>query len=480
MSVRPVVVGVLSMATGLATGLPASAQTTAESAPSLKATALGAEDSAFLRIFLRDGSSLVSYGELARVEDRAVFSMPTSAAPLDPQLHLVTLPSDRVDWERTNRYAESARASRYLATRAEQDYGALSDEVAQALSDISKVQDAPGRLAIVERARKTLAEWPSAHYNYKQEEVRQMIGTLDEAIADLRAAAGLRRFDLAFVAAVELPETREPLLPKPTPREAIEQTLLAARLTPSSVERVSLLTTALGRLDRDDANVEGSWASTTRTAVKGMIDAEVAVDRMYQNLTKRHLSVAEQRAKVADVRGVQSLLAQIATDDQRLGNRRPEAVAALVGAVEDQLNAARRLRLARDQWLLKSVDYRRYNAEVAPYIQRLQLLRPALEDIKALAGSTPAALGQIQAASSAIVAAVASVPAPEDLRAAHALLVSAAQLADSAARIRREAALSGDLARAWDASSAAAGALMLTTRATTDIQALLKPPVPIK
>jgi hypothetical protein len=54
--------------------------------------------------------------------------------------------------------------------------------------------------------------------------------------------------------------------------------------------------------------------------------------------------------------------------------------------------------------------------------------------------------------------------------------VSAAQLADNAARIRREAILSGDLARAWDASSAAAGALMLGERSRSDIQALLRRP----
>jgi hypothetical protein len=55
-------------------------------------------------------------------------------------------------------------------------------------------------------------------------------------------------------------------------------------------------------------------------------------------------------------------------------------------------------------------------------------------------------------------------------------LVSAVQLADNAARIRREATLAGDMARAWDASSAAAGALMLGTKARTDILALLRPP----
>ena len=44
----------------------------------------------------------------------------------------------------------------------------------------------------------------------------------------------------------------------------------------------------------------------------------------------------------------------------------------------------------------------------------------------------------------------------DEFRSAHALLVSGVQLAGSAARIRLDAALSGDIARAWDASSAAA------------------------
>jgi hypothetical protein len=50
------------------------------------------------------------------------------------------------------------------------------------------------------------------------------------------------------------------------------------------------------------------------------------------------------------------------------------------------------------------------------------------------------------------------------------------QLAGNAAQIRREAALAGDMARAWDASSAAAGALMLGAKARTDILAALRLP----
>ena len=95
-----------------------------------------------------------------------------------------------MDWERTVNYAESARASRYLATRAEPTTRCCTTEIAQALNDVAQTTDRRRRLAIVERARKTLADWPPRHYNYKQADVRQMLGMLDEAIADLRAAAG--------------------------------------------------------------------------------------------------------------------------------------------------------------------------------------------------------------------------------------------------------------------------------------------------
>ena len=48
------------------------AQTTAASA---------AADATLFRVFLRDGASLVSYGEFARVGDQVVFSMPVGGGP---------------------------------------------------------------------------------------------------------------------------------------------------------------------------------------------------------------------------------------------------------------------------------------------------------------------------------------------------------------------------------------------------------------
>ena len=93
-----------------------------------------------------------------------------------------------------------------------------------------------------------------------------------------------------------------------------------------------------------------------------------------------------------------------------------------------------------------------------------------------MSGSTPAALARIDRLVAWIVKRASAISPPEELSASHAVFVSAAYLAENAARIRREAALAGSIERAWDASSAAAGALMLGAKSRTDIQELLRQP----
>jgi hypothetical protein len=58
------------------------------------------------------------------------------------------------------------------------------------------------------------------------------------------------------------------------------------------------------------------------------------------------------------------------------------------------------------------------------------------------------------------------------------VLVSALQMADTAARLRQDAIASGTLKQAWDASAAAAGSLMLAERARGDLERVLEPPQP--
>src|SRR4029077_8137768 len=88
----------------------------------------------------------------------------------------------------------------------------------------------------------------------------------------------------------------------------------------------------------------------------------------------------------------------------------------------------------------------------------------------------PGALAATERVIALILKRASLIAPPAEFSAAHALIVSAAQMAGSAAVIRRQATLSGDIARAWDASSAAAGALMLSAQARTEIRALFRPP----
>jgi hypothetical protein len=436
-----------------------------------------ANDAVEFRVFLKDGTSLVSFGELARVDNRVVFSMPTSASETEPQLQLVNIAAEHVDWDRTTRYAESVRSARYVATQGETQYAMLTAEIGQAINDVQLTADPVKRLEVVERARRTLAEWPARHYNFKQAEIGHMVSLLDEAIADLRASAGVQRFDLNFVASTEeVKVPREPLLPPPTIREAIEQTLTAARLADAPAERVSLMVVALANIDRNAELLPSEWRTDVRRATRANIETELQADRDYQSLTSRILGLASTRARSADVRGIERLAAEVRTRDQALGYKRPEAVNALMESIEVELDAARRLRLARDRWAMRADEFKKYHASVNVSMERLEGLTPALEDIKSLAGSGPWALQTIQRVAAQVLKTVSSIQPPDEFQSAHALLQSAAQMADSAAKIRREAALHSSMPRAWDASAAAAGAMMLGTRARSEIQELLKVP----
>ena len=102
-------------------------------------TAQPAASRVLFRVFLSDGRVLSSYGEWARLDDRVIFSMPTQLSREPVELHLVTIPSQRVDWPRTEQYAESVRAAAYAATRGDADFAAFSSEVAKTLNEVAQI-----------------------------------------------------------------------------------------------------------------------------------------------------------------------------------------------------------------------------------------------------------------------------------------------------------------------------------------------------
>lgn len=429
------------------------------------------------RIFLADGSTLVSYGDFARVADRVVFSMPVewSRSSGSPRLQLVNIPASAVDWAATDRYAASARAEHYAATRGEADFTRLSGQVAWALNEIALSKDPARRLQLAEAARRSLAEWSRDSLGYRASEVADLASLLDEVVSEMRAAAGVDRFEFNLVASTG-PPPPVPMLPRPNLRESIEQVLAAARLTQEPAGRIDLLRTAMSMLDGSEATLPASWVVRTRVLTISELSAELRVDSAYAALTSSTLKTADAQARQANVRGLESLIAKALERDDALGRKRPDVMSGLLGALDAKIEAARRLRLARDGWALRRPAYQKYRSAIDRPLSLLAKTRSVLEDIRWLAGPSPANLRRTDQQLDQASAALSRVTPPQELESVHALLKSVVLLAKSACRVRRQALESGEMAMAWDASSAAAGALSVLARATGDLQRLLRPP----
>ena len=425
------------------------------------------------RVILKDGTALASVGEYSRAGDRVVFSMPLGPVG-GGRLQLMNLPAGTVDWDSTTRYAEAVRYARYVATRAEMDYAALTGEVAAALNEIALARDPARRLAIAERAQRLVNAWPAAHFGYRSADVREMATLLDETISDLRAAAGVSQFDFNLVASVQAPSM--PLLPAPSPAQTSEQAMIAARASDVPAERLSLLHAIVATLDEPGSPLPPAWRRLAKASAEATLKAELEVERRYEAVSESLLRSSERAAARADVRGVERAIQSLARRDERLGKRRPDQVQALLAALEDRLDAARRLRVMRDQWQLRARAFGEYTAAIADPVRQVERLRPRLDDVRSLAGPPVADLPALAARFDAIYRRLVAVKAPPELSGAHGTLLSAVDLGLQAVRTRSRAAVGGDVKAAWDASAAASGAIMLLAQAKQSIAALSSPP----
>jgi len=186
--------------------------------------------------------------------------------------------------------------------------------------------------------------------------------------------------------------------------------------------------------------------------------------------------VASRAASRARVREVEAALARIAREDERLGRRRPDVVQALNATVRAHLETARRLRLMRDRWLMRRAAYREYENSVSSAILQLVKAQPALDAIKRLEGPPPAQLRSLGERLAGGADRLQRLTISADLREIHDMLVSAWRFAETAVDTRQEAIGSGEMPKAWHASSAAAGALMMLSRLQGEIRRLLEPP----
>lgn len=428
------------------------------------------------RIFLNDGSTLVSYGEYARVADRVIFSMPVGGAADQPRLQVVSVPSTSVNWGRTEQYAQSARYQQYASTRGEEDYQALSNEVAQALNDIALTKDPRQALAKAEQVRQTLVAWPQSHFGYRQDDVRDIVSLLDESIAGLRGTTqGTGAFQVSLFAGVpRIPI--EPVTGMPTAREELDDLFHLATLTKRASDRVALLQSALALLKDGGTGYSALEVDALRRHTERDIQNELAIDSSYAQLVRRMMTAATKAAAQAHVADVEHIVRRLDSADAKLGKQRPETIEALRASLQAKLTAARRLQLLRDQWQLRVGRYREYEHSIGAQMLQLVKAEPMLESIRRLEGPPVDQLRTLRSRLSGGSERLQRVQTSEDLRDTHDLLVSAWRFAENAANMRYDAVASGNIDQAWKASSAAAAALLMISRAQEQLRALVEPP----
>jgi hypothetical protein len=432
-----------------------------------------AEELPLFRLFLHDGAVVTCLGEYARVDTHVVCSLVLDGLE---RTELVRVRVDKVNWEKTEEYATALRAARYAEARGERDFAELSGQIAELLNEVGQTTDNARRLGIALEARRRLAEWPSRHYNYRAADVQQILQLVDDAVSDFRAAAGAQQFDLALHAVVAPPPPPR-LLAAPTAEESATTALTLAAGTEQAGERVSLLEAIARALGETAGRMSTAGHKRLTAEVDRRLSEERAIDLAYSRMASQVAAKSKASASRADVRGVERTLASVPARDGQLGRKRPDRVAAILATVQADLDAARRLRLARDQWALKSVAYRSYQRAVEAPLADLMLMARGLDDIKRLAGPATPVLSRLTKRAASAIRGFGLVVPPADLAPIHALMVSAAQLASQAVSVRQDAVATGVMERAWQASSAAAGALMLLDRARADLERALTPPL---
>jgi hypothetical protein len=434
-----------------------------------------AQDEVLLfRVFLTDGSTIVSYGEFVRVGDEVVISMPIGTDVRTPALQLLTIPAAAVNWERTNQYSQSVRYQHYANTRAETDFAVMSAEIAGILNEIAVTTDRQRAIEIADDARRRLAAWPAEHLGYRAADIADIVRLIDEAMGRIEGGSA-GAFQVSLIAAPTI--AVEPVLGLPPPRDQIRRLVTLADGARRSSDRIAMLRAAIALMDDAASGIAREESADLRRILEGRIQQEIATDEAYAKLASRLMTAARRSAARARVSEVQQVLAKVADDDLRLGGARPETVAALRAELQVTLEAAQDLRLRRDQWTLRRRVYRAYVDSVSAQISQLVKAQTSLEHIRQLSGPSPGRLQRLQRTLRGGAERLQQMAAPEGLREAHDVLVSAWRFAESAVNGRHQAILDGDIAGAWQASSAAAGSLLLLSRAQGELRDALTPPV---
>ena len=119
---------------------------------------------------------------------------------------------------------------------------------------------------------------------------------------------------------------------------------------------------------------------------------------------------------------------------------------------------------------------KRYRRDLTTSLQAISRNTSALEDVRSLAGPPARRLPSILDRWRRDGVRLWRITPAAEVQSIHAMFRSAWEMAEQAFVLRLSAAADNSLERAQQASSAAAGALMLLARARADLDAALAPP----
>jgi len=426
------------------------------------------------RIFLIDGTPLVSFGEFARAGGFVVFTAPIGTPSNPDALRVVSLPESAVDWERTDRYTSAVRHRTYAQTRGEEDYAALTGAVARALGDMAFAPDASAKLAIAADIRRQLLEWPAAHFGYRSADVRELTATVEEAISDIRAGSGSRAFDLSLVAIIEPPS--EPLLPEPTLQDSLASAAAVAQRTTDRRARLSLQQSVLSVLSRQKSALPRDWYSATREVLVRSVERETKLDSEYADLTSRTLRKAKEHVSDGDPASLERLAAKAREEDGRLGYQRPNQMTALMASLAAATEKASELRQAIDQYEYRRKAFASYRKRINSSLEKFDDVVDDITSVKNLDSIGTRRLGKVSNRVSAIEVGLLPLVPPTELRSAHDLLFSSVRLMREAIKLQGGSASSVDVSRVQNASASAAGALLLLDTARRRIDEFYRRP----
>jgi hypothetical protein len=436
--------------------------------PSL-ASAQAIDAGAVFRVFLTSGQALASYGESAVVGDRVVFTLLVGVPNGQPALQLMSLPKTAVDLERTVGYARSMRARHYAATRGEVDYAAMRLEAQRALEQVTGTTDPKKRVELAEEARRRLVAWSEGTYGFRAAEVRELIALFDDAIRELRSSAGERGITLDLRAGPPEPGP-ETLLEPPALTESIDLALRAAQLADTEEDRLAILRTAAAVTSADPS------AGELNARVVRELRAEQTATESYVALADEVRKQADAARRRGDVSGVESAIAVLHVRDRELGSRRPERVTVVATELDGMLAAARAHRRALERYAQVRRLLLEYERTMRPTMSGFDGLLPILKAVEEQRFTAYERLEAAGARLRAFQGTTRAVTPPEDLADVHATLLSALQMAEHAVARRRLAVSTGNETFTREASSAAAGAIMLAGLAREQLVARLYPP----